>query len=161
MWPCNISNHLYELVVDLIWYRFQICPLRQKCPNTEFYLVRIFWICTEYEEILPERYSISLSIQSKCGKIRTRKNSEFGHFSCSGLSWLFNLCQFTISFRKCGQNLFVTKQMGKSDMSKGLYIYEDNSIYRWRVLKFIICFQILLFLNNWSFVHLCRHCGWR
>ena len=28
-----------------------------------------------------ERYSASLSIQSKCRKIRTRNNSAFGHFS--------------------------------------------------------------------------------
>ena len=26
---------------------------------------------------------VSLRIQSECGKIRTRKNSVFGHFSCS------------------------------------------------------------------------------
>ena len=35
--------------------------LREKCPNTELFLVRI--------------YSVSLRIQSKCGKIRTRKSS--------------------------------------------------------------------------------------
>ena len=37
--------------------------LREKCPNTDFFLVHN---------------------QSKCGKIRTRKNSGFGHFSSSG-----------------------------------------------------------------------------
>ena len=31
-----------------------------------------------------ERYSVSLRIQSECEKIRTRKNSLFGHFSRSG-----------------------------------------------------------------------------
>ena len=31
-----------------------------------------------------ERYSVSLRIQSECGKRRTRKNSLFGHFSRSG-----------------------------------------------------------------------------
>ena len=36
--------------------------LCEKCPNTEYFLVRI---------------------QSKCGKIRTRKHSVFGDFSCS------------------------------------------------------------------------------
>ena len=36
--------------------------LHEKCPNTELFLVRI---------------------QSKCGKIRTRKNSVSGHFSRS------------------------------------------------------------------------------
>ena len=33
-----------------------------------------------------ERYSVSLRIQSECRKIRTRKNSLFGHFSCSGVN---------------------------------------------------------------------------
>ena len=37
--------------------------LREKCPNTEFFLVRI---------------------QSEYRKIRIRKNSAFGHFSRSG-----------------------------------------------------------------------------
>ena len=50
--------------------------LRKKCPNTEFFLVRIFshsgWIRIRIEY---------LRIQSECGKIRTRKNSVFGHFS--------------------------------------------------------------------------------
>ena len=36
--------------------------LREKCPNTEFFLVRI---------------------QPKYGKVRTRKNSLFGHFLLS------------------------------------------------------------------------------
>ena len=31
-----------------------------------------------------ERHFLSLRIQSECGKIRTRKNSVFGHFSRSG-----------------------------------------------------------------------------
>ena len=30
-----------------------------------------------------ERYGVSLRIQSECDKIRTRKNSVFGHFSRS------------------------------------------------------------------------------
>ena len=33
-----------------------------------------------------ERYEVSLHIQSKCGKIRTRKNSVFGHISHSASS---------------------------------------------------------------------------
>ena len=51
-------------------------PPNEKCPNTEFFLVRIF----------PEKYVVSLRIQSECWKIRTRKNSIFGHFSRSGTS---------------------------------------------------------------------------
>ena len=43
--------------------------LHEKCPNTVFFLVRIFRILNE----------VSLGIQSECGKIRTRKNAVFGH----------------------------------------------------------------------------------
>ena len=52
--------------------------LREKCPNTKLFLVRIFphsdWI---------RRDRVPLFIQSECGKIRSRKNSVFGHFSRS------------------------------------------------------------------------------
>ena len=45
--------------------------LRETCPHTEFFLAHIFshldWIRRD--------------IQSECGKIQTRKNSVFGHFS--------------------------------------------------------------------------------
>ena len=51
--------------------------LHENCPNTEFFLVRTF----------PHSDWISLHIQSECRKIRTTKNSVFGHISssvCSG-----------------------------------------------------------------------------
>ena len=44
-------------------------PLLEKCPNTEFFLVRI----SPHFRMNTERYSVSLRIQSKCRKIRTRK----------------------------------------------------------------------------------------
>ena len=66
--------------------------LREKCPNTELFLIRIFphsnWIRrdTLYFPAFGlnrERYFVSLRIQSECGKIQTRNNSVFGHFSRS------------------------------------------------------------------------------
>ena len=51
--------------------------LRKICPNTEFLLVRIF---PHFACFL---YFVSLRIQSECGKVRTRKNSVFGHISRS------------------------------------------------------------------------------
>ena len=45
-------------------------PLREKCPNMEFFLAHIF----------PHSGSVSLRFQSECEKIRTRKNSVFGYF---------------------------------------------------------------------------------
>ena len=35
-----------------------------------------------------EIHFVNLRIQFECGKIRTRKNSVFGHFSLSALKWL-------------------------------------------------------------------------
>ena len=52
--------------------------LREKCPNTVFSGPHFpaFGLNTEI-------YSVNLCIQSKYRKIRTRKNSVFGHFSRS------------------------------------------------------------------------------
>ena len=52
--------------------------LREKCPNKEFFPVRIFLIRIEYGDLLRESpYSVRIR------KIQTRKNSVFGHFSRS------------------------------------------------------------------------------
>ena len=55
--------------------------LREKKSKYGLFLVRIFphldWI---------QRYSVNLRIQPECRKIRTRKNSVFGHFSRSDIS---------------------------------------------------------------------------
>ena len=50
-------------------------PLRKKCSNTRSNSPAF--------RLNTESYSVSLRIQSECGKIRTRKNSVFGHFSRS------------------------------------------------------------------------------
>ena len=45
-----------------------------------------------------KRYSVSLRIQSKCGKIRTRNNSVFGHFSHSvGVTFCFKYEHWNVS----------------------------------------------------------------
>ena len=60
-------RHVAMLVISkyLLAFRNQmLLSLREKCPNTELFLVRI---------------------QSECRNIRTRNNSVFGHFSRSVL----------------------------------------------------------------------------
>ena len=57
--------------------------LREKCPNTEFFLVRTFL----YSDWIQEIYEVNLRIQSEYRKIRTRKNSVFGHFSRNVSFW--------------------------------------------------------------------------
>ena len=49
--------------------------LCKKYPYSEF-----FW--SEFSRIY-QIYPVNLRIQSECGKIRARKNSEYGHFSRS------------------------------------------------------------------------------
>ena len=68
-----------------------------------------FWLNTE-------RYEVSLRIQSKCGKIRTRKNSVFGHIS---RSWLQtgNCCFYTnfavFKIEACG--IFFRRYLHKNE----------------------------------------------
>ena len=73
-----LSENLYYFLINLknfLWISRTFISLREKCPNTEFFVVRIFphsdWVRRDTE------------YPSKCGEIRTRKNSVFGHFSRS------------------------------------------------------------------------------
>ena len=52
-----------------------LLSLREKCQNTELFLVRIFLYSEWVQRFSPHR------------KIRTRKNSVFDHFSGSVLKW--------------------------------------------------------------------------
>ena len=63
--------------LEMYCSQFVIFALRENCPNTEYFLVRIF----PTFGLSMERYFVSLRIQSECGKIRNRKNSIFRHFS--------------------------------------------------------------------------------
>ena len=54
-------------------------PLREKCPNTEFFLVHIFLYSDWYGDLVRKS-----PYQSEYRKIWTRKNFVFGHFSRSG-----------------------------------------------------------------------------
>ena len=61
----------------------QTIPLREKCPNTEWFLVRIFLYSYWIRRFTSQIYEVNLRIQSEYRKIRTRNNSVFGHFPCS------------------------------------------------------------------------------
>ena len=54
-------------------------PLREKCANAEFILVRSFPAFGVNTEI----YKVNIGIESECRKKWIRKNSGFGHFSGS------------------------------------------------------------------------------
>ena len=64
---------------QLISSRFRITPTAWKVPKYGLFSGPYF----PTFGLNTERYEESLRFQSECGKIRTRKNSVFGHFSCS------------------------------------------------------------------------------
>ena len=74
---------LLHVILDNI-SAFLTFSLHEKWLNTQLFLVHIF---PHSDRI--RRDSLSLRIQSECGKIRTRKSSIFGHFSRSVLNNLF------------------------------------------------------------------------
>ena len=55
-----IEMKYLKQIVGMLDFVILDIALREKCPHTEFFLVRV---------------------QSEYGKIQTRKNSVFGHFS--------------------------------------------------------------------------------
>ena len=92
IWSRLLKKSLMENIIfcavteDVSCMRFQVSPniwltiaLREKCLNAKFFLVRIFVLF----ELNTDIYSVNLRIQSEYGKIRTRKDSVFGHFSHS------------------------------------------------------------------------------
>ena len=66
-----------------------MCALRKKCPHSEFFWFVFSHIRTEYREILRiSPYSIRMLENTD------QKDSEYGHFSCSGgLALMNNLPQ--------------------------------------------------------------------
>ena len=73
---CNFINY-----VMLLW----------SFLNSIFELVCLFLFLGKYNTAWKEsKYGVSLRIQSKCGKIRTRNNYVFGHFSRSVKLLKFN-----------------------------------------------------------------------
>ena len=88
-----------DLSIIDISQRFLHAPLtlREKYPNTELFLVRIFVYSDWVFGLNTEIYGVNLCIQSEYRKIRTRNNPLFRHFSRSVSP---QVCIFTkIQFR--------------------------------------------------------------
>ena len=99
--------------IPVSWFLLVLCytAMREKCPDMELFLVRIFlysdWIRklvnlriqSEYRKIRTRNnsvlghfstvlvYGVNLRIHSEYKKIQTRNNSVFGHFSRRAQSW--------------------------------------------------------------------------
>ena len=67
------STHLIMMMIMIVWHCVKSVQIRS-----------FFWSVFLTFGMNTERYFVSLRIHSECGKIRTRKNSPFGHFLSSG-----------------------------------------------------------------------------
>ena len=101
-WTKNVYKYILKFKQNITYTKFQY--LREKCPNTEFFLVRIFLY--------------SVRIQENTDK----KNSVFGHFSRSEYSFIMSLKGLSQSLvltalkpcqlhRKLFKNLFALLQI--------------------------------------------------
>ena len=77
-WIRDAPNLITRFTYFIFLYKMKVKSrtLCEKCPNTEFFLVRVF---PHSDWIFPNS-----RIQSECVKIQTRKNSVFWHISHSG-----------------------------------------------------------------------------
>ena len=105
---------------------FRKVTLLEKCPNTELFLVRIF---PHLERIRRDcRY----------GKIRTRNNSVFGHFSRSVMNQQFLLTSMLMCFAELQKFIIITYQ---SSCVIRMVESEQVSSYSWQANK---CVSLIL-----------------
>ena len=123
--------------------------LRGKCPNTEFFLVRIF-LHLDWIRRFTEFYRVNLRIQSKYRKIRTRENSIFGQFLHS-VFFLNFTCNKFCDFTKITQKReFYSVRMRKNAGKMRTRITPNTDIF------YAVCISsrsifIKKELFNWSF----------
>ena len=95
------DNHPITSSLKILAYTTSISALRVKCPYWELYWSEFSRIQTEYREIL--RISVSLHIQSECGKIRTRITLNTDTFHAVqdwqiNLRYILHLVSFILDF---------------------------------------------------------------
>ena len=103
------KNLTASVIILISWTKvdiFKALALREKCPYLELFWSVFFRICTESGSLcisdisdipvlsVSTDHSVSLHIQSKCGKIRTRitLNTDIFDtvwFSCTTVKWHF------------------------------------------------------------------------
>ena len=92
-WKWNSLEKTYKWVFQRVKVIRQIKMQRRTWKEGSLVIFCIAWEVPKYGAfsgpyfpafgLNTERYSVSLRIPSKCGKIRTRRNSVFRYFSCS------------------------------------------------------------------------------
>ena len=123
----NFSNNIFLKSLNSELSKYSLSPaMREKCPNTDFFLVLIFL------------YSVRIR------KIRTRKDSAFGHFSRSADENDFDrFCQiYTDTLNKYAphktkpirgnHSLFINKEISKAIIKQTQLI---NIYLKFRIMR--------------------------
>ena len=88
-------------VASVVFAHLLKATMREKCPNTEFFLVHKVTIKNAIF------FATFRCIRTEYRKIKARKNCVFGHFSRSALLTRFfhSCCRFTSTFKPCCSSL--------------------------------------------------------
>ena len=126
LFPGLISCYILSLGFSFMFSSKRFLTLRKKCRNTKFFLVRIFPYSRSWRRPISYRnqstdlhsksmdwflYDVGLRHESEYGKMRTRKNSVFGHFLRSvplSFRYCISCCKGLISFRKESASFLVS-----------------------------------------------------
>ena len=76
----SIKIFFFLILPSRIFLYYTTLILPEKCP-IKYGVISVLYFPAF--GLNTERYEVTLRIQCECGKIRTRNNSVFGHFSCS------------------------------------------------------------------------------
>ena len=91
----SIKIFFFLILPSRIFLYYTTLILPEKCP-IKYGVISVLYFPAF--GLNTERYEVTLRIQSECGKIRTRNNSVFGHFSCSVSDKKF-IVKFSVKFK--------------------------------------------------------------
>ena len=101
LWPKNLWNKDFPLRKHFIfWWFWHRRAIFWTASRSWVSLNITAWKVSKYSRSIRTEYFVSLRIQSECGKIRTRINSVFEHFSVSVYTWLFQNRLFCLQYLK-------------------------------------------------------------
>ena len=98
-----------------------------------------------------KRYFVSLRIQSECAKIRTRKNSVFGHISQSVTEVWYNLNGSDVYLVPREAECHISIKIMSQVLNRSVFIlYDYIPIYLYLLLYLSMCYFgfILCLINN-------------
>ena len=142
------SNNLY--LMNCLNYIFCMFALRENCPHSG-----LLWSPFPAFGLNTERYSVSLRIQSECGKTWTTitlNTDTFYAVPCTNIRRRF-ISMWSLSFKSWG-NASRRSHYMNCVLYKTCFLLSLSRIFKIKLLlltKFFIFFNIMLMFNNFLF----------